>query len=176
MSERQNVRAIRRIGTLLDECRNKNFAVASVSVEDLRGLYAKIVTVPSVGGDNEFVLMRLADAEEEVVTVMADNAGLMRENEQLRAEVGRFCADAERLNALDNFCRRIALHAVKGTEAGGYIFRWQIDYSGRGSPRPSIRDAIDAAIAHESPCDPCPKGDPDCETGDDGSCHDACDG
>lgn len=22
--------------------------------------------------------------------------------------------------------------------------------------------------------DPCPKGDPDCETGDDGSCHDAC--
>jgi hypothetical protein len=22
--------------------------------------------------------------------------------------------------------------------------------------------------------EPCPKGDPDCETGDDGSCHDAC--
>ena len=22
--------------------------------------------------------------------------------------------------------------------------------------------------------DPCPKGDPECETGDDGSCHDGC--
>lgn len=85
--------------------------------------------------------------------------------------------DAERLDALDCFCRRIAFHAVAGVEPRtDVVFRWQIDHHGPQAHRPSIRDAIDAAIGANDMVDPCPKGDPDCETGDDGSCHDACEG
>lgn len=29
-------------------------------------------------------------------------------------------------------------------------------------------------ITYYDDFDPCPQGDPDCETGDDGSCHDGC--
>lgn len=61
--------------------------------------------------------------------------------------------------------------------------RHQLEH-GRAS-RGSIRDIIWCAqmiksvlleepTYHDSDFDPCPKGDPDCETGDDGSCHDAC--
>lgn len=48
--------------------------------------------------DDEFVRMRLADAEEELATALADNAGLMRETELLRAEVESWQNAAYTLN------------------------------------------------------------------------------
>lgn len=39
---------------------------------------------------------------------------------------------------------------------------------------PTTLAAIVDEVFAKDEVDPCPKGDPDCETGDDGSCHDAC--
>jgi hypothetical protein len=70
-------------------------------------------------------------------------------------EVTRLRADAERLDALDNFCRRIAIRNLPyGDESGRSVFRWQVDASGELSRRPSIREAIDAA---RSPLAPTPE-------------------
>lgn len=55
--------------------------------------------------------------------------------------------------------------------------RMQANLPARPDPE---RDAADAAADadddedDDDDVDPCPKGDPDCETGDDGSCHDSC--
>ena len=59
--------------------------------------------------------------------------------------------DTERLDVLDNYCRRIAIHPVNGAEGGGSVFRWQIDARGDLSRRPSIRDAIDRDLAKLPP-------------------------
>lgn len=37
-----------------------------------------------------------------------------------------------------------------------------------------LREKRDRLLAEALALDPCPQGDPECETGDDGSCHDAC--
>lgn len=69
-------------------------------------------------------------------------------------------------------------------ERGGFVKRTRT-YSGPHAARECLHITTAGVVAWTrvangglvqvvEDVDPCPKGDPGCETGDDGSCHDAC--
>jgi glycine/D-amino acid oxidase-like deaminating enzyme len=82
-------------------------------------------------------------------------------------------------------------HFLRFKNTGRNTGRLFIPGSGNVEPVPLTDALLDAAVEarvgdpnaylavlypddEDEAIDPCPKGDPDCETGDDGSCHDAC--
>lgn len=72
--------------------------------------------------------------------------------------------DTKLLDAFDCFCRAIKIHAFGGTRTDK-VFRWQVEMVGPADLRPTVRDAIRAAIGTCLPeCDSyghandCPRG------------------
>jgi hypothetical protein len=68
---------------------------------------------------------------------------LFREQQE---EIEGLRRDRDRLDALDNTCRQIAIRSFGGPEGTEKDFRWQVDTFGPSSKRPSVREAIDSDL------------------------------